>query len=215
MGFRHMSFFNLVEVMRQDGCPFCRIRVSAGRRYLTTTLYEFVNDPSVRQHVAAAHGFCREHARELRLLIDPLGVALLHETLLRHLLSASDSELFSAPRAPCPACRYASDAVESNIGTFLDNFAEPEIHSYLEESPAICFVHLQQIARSTRNKAITRTLADVIRRKAEDLYERVRRYAESENATLAQGSKPETHETIWLECLEFFSGSDSTFDGER
>lgn len=210
MGYRHTPFFNLVELLKQEGCPFCRTADMAAHRYLRTTLYEFVNDPSVRRQTAQAHGFCRHHAEVLRTLTDPLGVALLHETLIQELLrSTSDAELFATPKGICPACRYAEESLNLQMSTFVDNYDEPEIQQYLRAGTTICFPHLRQLSKRTKNKSLIRQLAGATRQRLETLEKKIQEFVAAENATLAERPNPNmnTLSTVWLECLQFFSGS--------
>ncbi|MCX7625887.1 MAG: DUF6062 family protein [Candidatus Sumerlaeaceae bacterium] len=218
MGYRHTPFFNLVELLKQDGCPFCRTVNAAGHRYLRTTLYEFVNDPSVRNQTAQSRGFCLQHADVLRALTDPLGVVLLHETLIHKLLrSASDAELFAAPEGICPACRYVEESLNLQLSTFVDNHDEPEIQQYLSTRPQICFPHLRQLAKRTRNKVLLRQLAAATRRQLEALDKKIHEFVAAENATLEQRSSPDLEGLayVWLDCLQFFSGSVTSASEEK
>jgi cytochrome c556 len=211
MGFRHTPFYNLLDTLRRTGCPFCRIATGAGQRYLETTFYEFVNDPSVRRQVASARGFCREHTRLVRRLGDPLGVALLHETLLDELIKADERDLFAMPKEDCPACRYVAQSLATSMGTFLDNFDEPEIQEYLQQAPTICFPHYQQLAQlamGRKNKEVRRVLASIVRARLESLHQRVRAFAEAQNATLEHEQSSSAKDPVWAECLDFFTGTD-------
>jgi hypothetical protein len=216
MGFRHTPFFNLLELLQQRGCPFCRAEYRAAHRYLTTTLYEFVNDPTVRSSVIASRGFCRFHAAELRRLGDPLGVSLLHETLLVDLIDGDDANLTRDPQGPCPACRYASEAVHTHMGTFLDNVDEPEIQAYLEQGTSICYPHLRVLARTTKNKAVARKITAAMRSRLNELRARVRQFVETENASL-DVERPATSslEKTWLDILDFFSGDNPSQNGSE
>ncbi len=219
MRFRHTPFFNLLETLRQRGCPFCALAVAAGRRYLETTLYEFVNDAKVRRTLVDSRGFCREHARSLHAMADPPGIALLHERLLHELLEAPAARLFRPPRAPCPACLYAEDAVRSAMGTFLDSLDEPEISDYCRSSPGICLPHRAAMANLSRKSTVRHLLAEIARRRLHRLLEDVRRLAQERNATLTQRPDPSrtSYDRVWSECLEFFSGTADfpMLEGER
>jgi hypothetical protein len=215
MGFRHTPFFNFVDTLKKPVCPFCRTVASAGRRYLETTLYEFVNDPKVRRQVAAARGFCQKHARVLIELIDPLGVALLHETLLLELADAQEKELFGAPKAHCPACQYAEEALVLSASILLDNFDEPEIQAYLAGQSRICLPHYRFLASRTKDKRILASLAQSARQRIRDLSARARAFAEVQNATAASApQRDNVSDLVWIECIQFFSGYENTSHGE-
>lgn len=79
---------NLVEAMKQTGCPVCRIGQQGARRALESFLWENVNEPDVRQGILDSYGFCPQHTRvmvaqELFTSSLPLGTNIIYEHLGR------------------------------------------------------------------------------------------------------------------------------------
>lgn len=79
-------YFDLLDAMRLDGCPICRLRQRALERYVDTLLYERVNDGRLRARLRRSCGFCHEHAWALRRHGASVGVALMMRDVLRTLL---------------------------------------------------------------------------------------------------------------------------------
>jgi hypothetical protein len=79
---------NLVDALKNPGCPVCRIFRQASERALESFLWENVNEPDVRQGILAAYGFCPAHtrvmvAREMFTSSLPLGTNIIYEHLGR------------------------------------------------------------------------------------------------------------------------------------
>lgn len=77
----------LKAAFRQEGCPICRLRREAERRYLFHLLWENVNDLSTRTRLVHSSGFCATHTwellhMELQQFGDALGNGILYEDLL-------------------------------------------------------------------------------------------------------------------------------------
>lgn len=136
---RTWSYYHLREALAQPDCPLCRLRVKTARQYLDSLLWESVNDEGLRRQIRRAHGFCREHAAMLARPGSSLGVAIVSNDVLRHLLQAlADASYDALPplslrrvreglsaaepasstavlveqlaaEAPCPACRQADE----------------------------------------------------------------------------------------------------------
>ncbi|MBN1812951.1 MAG: hypothetical protein JXA14_14040 [Anaerolineae bacterium] len=82
----NLSTVNLKRALCKSGCPICRLRQQAERRYLFTLLYENVNDGGTRQHLVHGMGLCPEHTWALQAVEqerwhDGLGVGIIFEDL--------------------------------------------------------------------------------------------------------------------------------------
>ena len=138
-GSRTWSYYHLREALARPDCALCRLRARTARQYLDSLLWESVNDEGQRRQIRRAHGFCREHAAMLARPGSALGVAIVSNDVLRHLLQALDNAAYDAlpplslrrvreglhssepasataalaaelaPAAPCPACRQADE----------------------------------------------------------------------------------------------------------
>jgi hypothetical protein len=88
------SYFDLLEVCTEPGCPFCRLADATVGRYLTSILYESVTDPEARSQLRRSLGFCNEHA--WRLPDAGTGVALGIAIIYRDLMGTVLNELVGA-----------------------------------------------------------------------------------------------------------------------
>jgi hypothetical protein len=90
---RDSAALEIREMFQQPGCPVCALALRAVGRFIQTISYEQVNDPSLREELRAAGGFCHTHAYHwLREARNVLGTAIIY----RDVLSASQSQLQDA-----------------------------------------------------------------------------------------------------------------------
>jgi hypothetical protein len=132
----------LAEALAQAGCPMCRLRGRAARRYLESILGESVNDRGFRARLSRDRGFCPAHTREA-LLVDrlqgggPLGASILFGAIVRDRLAElsaigtkhgrdSARAIDSARAAPtCPVCSQVEKGDASARGRLLDRISDP------------------------------------------------------------------------------------------
>ena len=80
---KFIAYFELLDAMREAGCPFCTLVLKSSRRYLDALLYEQVNDPETREKLRAARGFCAWHAwMATEIANSASGIAIIHRDFL-------------------------------------------------------------------------------------------------------------------------------------
>ena len=156
---KHMTYHDVSEALAQSGCCMCRLAGSAVRRYLESLLWEFVNDPGVREELRAARGFCREHSWQVQAMGSPLGVAILWRDLLTQEvveLQRPGAELKrrrAAPQRKCPACAQRDEAEQRFLETLLEHLEAGELRGEYTGSSGLCLPHLERALRSAPRQA--------------------------------------------------------------
>ena len=165
---RDSAVLEIREMFQQPGCPVCALALRAVGRFIQTISYEQVNDPSLREELRAAGGFCHTHAYHwLREARNVLGTAIIY----RDVLSASQSQLQDArggggpdggvlsallgPRpkgrrrrkGTCPACRAQRQAEDRYLGALLQSLADPAVAAEFERSSGLCCEHTREAGR--------------------------------------------------------------------
>lgn len=108
----------LKRAFRQPGCPLCRLRREREERYLFHLLYENVNDPSSREHLARGMGLCTRHAWELQAMEqhhwhDGMVNGILYEDLAGRVLDTLTDHLTRGPASrPGPVRRAVRRGLE-------------------------------------------------------------------------------------------------------
>ncbi|MGQ9694025.1 MAG: DUF6062 family protein [Thermodesulfobacteriota bacterium] len=80
---KYLSFFKLLEALKEPGCPVCTLVDRDSFRYLDALLYERVNDVRTRQELRKSLGFCNWHAwKTLEVNNCALGLAIIYGDIL-------------------------------------------------------------------------------------------------------------------------------------
>jgi hypothetical protein len=87
---------------REPGCPICRVKHNAERRYLFNLLYENVNDVTTRVHLARGLGLCPRHTWDLQATeqhhwSDGMGTGIIYEDLTGKILNILSGYLAQSP----------------------------------------------------------------------------------------------------------------------
>lgn len=165
MSKQHTPYHNLLEALRDSGCPLCRLGAQAARRFIEGILYESVTDPDMRARLVAAHGLCPTHSERLVAYHDGLGSAIIYRSILKHLegelaeLVTEDDENVLArlrtrwERVPasaleaheaCPACLERDKAVARALSTYAANCQDAAVQEALAAGAGFCLPHLRQ-----------------------------------------------------------------------
>ena len=158
---KDQMYSELLKACAQPGCPLCRMSLEAVRRYLASTMYEFVNDGGVRAALRAARGYCNRHAWMVTEGYGVvLGVAVVQRDLIDATLEATESvpqrqggpkiARRLRPTADCPACTHQRRMDDIAIQTLLKYLDDPDMASALEGT-CLCLPHLARALELVQN----------------------------------------------------------------
>ena len=150
--------YDIVEALRQHGCPLCRVDAIDDRRWVDSFWREGRQDAGTRRRFFAAGGFCRHHAWLLHRLVATEGsgaaIADVYGSLAERDLAWLDEVRASLDRgrrrrrtplrrgSRCPACVAFEEAAERKIHFFVELLAEASVRPHYDSSEGLCFVHL-------------------------------------------------------------------------
>ena len=175
MSKQHTPFFNLLDALREPGCPLCRLGDRAARRFIDGVLYESVTDPQMRATLVESHGFCPAHSEQLVAHHDALGSAIIYRSILKHLeaeltplLAAEEGGVLNRVRERwgreevplaahilCPACEERDQAADRALSTFSANYQDSALHQALATSTGLCLPHLRRALVTLERPALT------------------------------------------------------------
>lgn len=167
-----MAVNNLVDALKETGCPICRIGRLGAKRALESFLWENVNEPDVRQGILDAYGFCPAHSRvmvaqEISTSSIPLGANIIYEHLGRVVAgelkglrpgtaSGALRGLFRQPgkrsgplypRGACPACTSEANAASNSLHVLCEELErqhkEGDVRDHYLASDGICLAHIR------------------------------------------------------------------------
>jgi hypothetical protein len=195
---KHLGYYNLIEALNEEGCPVCNLLEQSVRRYMSSLLYESVNDPLVRKRLREASGFCNTHAWQLKRLGDGLGQSIIYEDLVssvsawmknmkksiaytrgfRNGLKRGRSQVALMTRKiSCPVCSRKSRTEERVILVFIKSFRELEFSRLFQDSSGLCLPHLfSALNKGEKDEAFVRDLLEIEIGKMESLTVEMREY---------------------------------------
>jgi len=138
---KHLTYFSVLEALRQPGCFLCTLVVAETRRYLGHLLHEFVNDPGFRGVWRASRGFCHRHSWMLADAPAPLGLSILYLDLLDEY---GEELLEPRPDKKCPVCAAERRQVKDYLGIVVDHWRDSELRDALSKSEGLCGPHLRE-----------------------------------------------------------------------
>ena len=140
------SRLDVLESLSDAGCPACRARERAVRRWFRTYEHDTNGDITVRLRMERSLGLCAPHNRQLlslgaasSWLAKTLYADVAHAGL--RLLGGTD-----APSGePCPPCRVGAEAAEGFLDTLAAVAGVPhhrdEVATFYRESEGVCLPH--------------------------------------------------------------------------
>ncbi|MHB1417604.1 MAG: DUF6062 family protein [Chloroflexota bacterium] len=168
---KHMSYFDLMEALGNEGCPICKLAGRTAFRFLDILSYENVNDPGIRAQLRASRGFCNYHAWQFfDEADDGLGTAIIYGDIVDSLLKVLDGDRTGfrsadiqqltaalrrpgraaalaermAPEGECLACLQLDGSAHRYVDTLLAHLAEEELRERYLASHGLCLPHLRQ-----------------------------------------------------------------------
>jgi len=166
-------------------CAICEEVVNVPFKFLAHAQYELARSETSRLEHAARGGFCPLHTWHYAQMASDLGVSLgyadLAEAAGHSLQSAADTastetELrdalahFLVGNDRCPVCEAVAEAERDAVASILHKLA---MESDEYQPSALCLPHLAKVLAANTDvgygKRISRVVADVLEREAEDL----------------------------------------------
>ena len=166
---KHSTYFNMLDALKEKGCPLCRLSDKSAHSYFDAFLFENVTDREVSKKLRASGGFCREHSERFLEFNDTLGAAIVYESLIYDLLNEKKGSV-SLKSGLCPACAVSKEAEDRHIKTFETYFAEPEFAEAYMASEGFCVFHLKLLLPKIKNEAVLKKIIGKERKSLEKLH---------------------------------------------
>lgn len=200
------GYFDLLEAMREPGCPVCRLLKRDIERHLGAILYEFVLDHSVSGRFRESRGLCSEHGYLLTERGNALGIATLYHAVIYDLLADTERTPIRAPRlfggdranasqlepkAPCSVCVYRDETAARLLALIPVHIHENEFRQTYSASSGLCLPHVTELV-----KAAAPTVAQQFMALQRPIWERLKAELET---FMRRSDFQYAHETIGAE----------------
>ena len=129
------------DVLGRPGCAACRRGPWSAERWLDGFVYEHHTHPNVLASLAASHGFCPLHSRQL--LAREGGYRVIpssYHFVLAAAVEALDEARFQPP-ATCPVCESVSLTEGSLVDSIVEALNDEAVAQTFRESGGLCYTH--------------------------------------------------------------------------
>lgn len=228
---RSIPWVRLEDALHARGCPLCEIVQRSCRKHLSSLLYEYVNDVSVRKKLHASFGFCNHHAWlakevEHELNSDGQHLGTLHESVLaaelRLLHEASETKRIAArkreippilrylikavePKGECLICVSSRHTEEFYASQFVLMFSDEDFRSLFEaETILLCRSHFLSVMREAHDPAAVDYFLHQQTKKLERLLDQLKLFLEKHDVQRRHEQRGKEC-TSWIQVLEYFS----------
>jgi len=168
-----LALVKLDEVLKEPGCPVCRMSRRMAGRAMDVFLWENINVPEVRQPIIDAYGLCPEHTRllaatEISTSGQVLGVNIIYSHLARvtaeelrkldrgpgvtsvlvwfkSLFRPGEKHTILPPQRECPVCEQVRQDDLNSLATLFEELdhSAPSILESYQTSDGLCLPHLR------------------------------------------------------------------------
>jgi len=176
-GSKPFSYFDIIDILDQAGCPVCNLLLQKSDRYLNTVLSEMVLNPDTHQAFRERRGLCSQHsARAAEHIGGTLEIAILYASGLEEVVQALSEGLPSgngktlqnitkrngkrktlesrlAPTAVCMVCSYLYECERRYIDTLGKHIRDPKVSKAFEDSEGLCLPHFRMTLLNTSKAA--------------------------------------------------------------
>lgn len=167
----------ICAALPKPGCAICRVESEAVQRYLDGFMYEDVTDVGLRAKMRSARGFCRDHAAQVILVRDSLGLAIIYQDILssvgRDMRKAAAAPRLPAPRflkrdahgpgrrvaqevagrRACPACAVRDEITDPALQELVAGLGDATLGPLFQSSAGLCLPHVRRAAELAPDQA--------------------------------------------------------------
>jgi hypothetical protein len=226
---KNFLFFELLECMKDDGCAVCRLVNLHVDRYISSLLYEQLDDLRVRKSIYHSKGFCYEHSRKILEKGDPLAHAIIYSRLFEEeakrldvcsgTVSTSKSvsllrRLFhrfkkgdASFRNECPACRIVKEC-ETQVLSLIPYFYkhDPAFRVSFQETGNLCVPHVNMLLSLNHNDTTIEELITLQSEKYKVLANHLREIERKHDYRFCEETQDEEEKKAWRVAVEYWIG---------
>jgi hypothetical protein len=155
---KHTTYFNLLDALKEDGCPICALIKKSIRKSMDDFLYGQVNDPAIRKQIKESFGFCNRHAWQFQKLGNGFSLSIIYRSLSESLVDKIDKKEirdFQRVRSTCMICKESKETERRYMEVFIENYEELQLRSSFKDSFGFCLTHLLALLKLCKNKEIS------------------------------------------------------------
>lgn len=215
---KHQTYFNLLDAVKENGCPICFLVKKSTDKFMDDFLYEQVNDPGMRKRIRKSLGFCNHHAWCLEKVGDGFGQSIIYRDLLEIFLDRIHEQkavrflkgTFENIQKICPLCEDTEEVEQRYISTFIENFNDPQLQIPFSNSFGLCLPHLNKLLCQCKDIKITHKIIEIETKKIEKLIEELKEYGRKKDYRFSKEQYGKEGDS-WIRAIEKFTGKEGVF----
>jgi len=222
---KHTTYFNLLDALKEQGCPVCFVIKKNAQKFMDDFLYESVNDPGIRKQIKESVGFCNRHAWQLQKFGDGFGLGIVYEDIMRLVLRRLEKAYGSSAslkailkqldkdeqaKKSCIFCKEEKDVEGRYISVFLENFDDPELEFAYENSFGLCLRHLNLTIKKDKNKKLTNEFIAIEATKLNGLIAEVKEFLRKHDYRFSKEKFGKEGDS-WIRAIEKMIGKEGIF----
>jgi hypothetical protein len=224
MNAKHTPYFNLLDALKENGCPICFLVNKTTHKFMDDFLYESVNDPGVREDIKASMGFCNRHAWQLQKFGDGFGQAIVYNDLIKTVLEklkeidtdVSIKDLLKKldstkpPKKICMFCKGEKDVEERYISVFWESFDDPEFSFQYKSSFGLCLSHISSVLKKCKSAQPGKDLFAIETEKLSGLIEELKEFMRKHDYRFSKEKFGKEGDS-WIRAIEKFIGKEGIY----
>jgi len=225
MATKHTTYFNLLDALKEQGCPVCFVIKKNAQKYMDDFLYESVNDPGLRKEIKESVGFCNRHAWQFHKIGDGFGLGIVYEDLMRlvikRLEGVDGSSVFlkamlkqldkdEQAKKSCIICKEEKDVEGRYISVFLENLDDPELKFAYKNSFGLCLRHLNLAIKKNKNRKLANEIVTIEAVKFNGLIAEVKEFLRKHDYRFSKEKFGKEGDS-WIRAIEKMIGKEGIF----
>ncbi len=212
---KHQIYFELLDALKERGCPICFLINSRVHKLMENLLYENVNDIEIRKKIKESLGFCNLHSWQLKKFADGLGLSIIYEDLLNVIKNKIKEFLGKKGKKVeiglnCLICREAKNIERRFISLFIEYFNDIEFKNNFKSSFGLCLPHFISVIKSCKDKNVIVELYRIETEKIELLRHELNEFQRKQDYRFsAEGYGKE--KDSWIRAIEKLTGKEGVF----
>jgi len=228
---KHTTYFNLLDAIKENGCPICFIVEKSIHKFMDDFLYEQINDPYIRKGIRFSLGFCNHHSWKLQKFGDALGISIIYQDLFeiilnkineinrphfnpksffKNLLKDENLSNFQEIEKTCLICKKQREVEQRYIATLIENFKDEELSQAYKNSFGFCLPHSLYLIRHCKNLEVSTEFIRIEFKKIEDIINELKEFQRKYDYRFSS-ERFGKEKDCWIRAIEKMLGKEGIY----
>ncbi|MCX7796867.1 MAG: DUF6062 family protein [bacterium] len=172
MNIKSNTYYELLDAMKERGCPVCLLLETYTDKYIDNLLYESVNDTNLRGRLIDSGGFCKEHSKKLLRFGYrgyALGISIIYKDLMDAYYKTLNTQGTLSSNRKCLICEVLEDVEGRILEELVKNIKERNFYQIYRDSEGLCMFHLSKVLTLSKDREISEIFLELTALKLKEL----------------------------------------------